>query len=342
MLRASPKSLPAPVKAMGGVREWLWKGKTVAAGEARISAVVTNPGSEIDIRHILSIREHASRFEVSDERIENEKAQPAHSDPVSYYGYQRGYPVLQDIQGTERRLKREQVLSEESILSQVKDPELYPVLSRLQDVYGKIALFRNWFFGPSAPLRREQSTHGRSDLEDGGENLALILSNFRPILRRELIRSLQKLYSGIEDITFEIDSGTVQLFIEETSGRQVPASRLSDGTLRYLFLLAILLNPDPPPLVAIEEPELGLHPDVIPHIAELLIQAAQRTQLVVTTHSRMLVDSLAEQPEAVIVCEKQGDESCFERLDGAHLKDWLERYSLGELWSMGELGGNRW
>lgn len=81
---------------------------------------------------------------------------------------------------------------------------------------------------------------------------------------------------------------------------------------------------------------------MIPHIAELLIQAAERTQLVVTTHSRMLVDALAEQPEAVIVCEKRDDESCFERLDGAHLKDWLERYSLGELWSMGELGGNRW
>lgn len=253
LLRASPKSLPAPVKAMGGVRESLWKGQA-AAEEAIIDAVVTNPGKGMALRHMLTIREHGSRFEVADERIENEKAYPGkHQDPYFYYRYQRGHPVLQDFQDTERRLKREQVLPEESILSQVKDPERYPTLARLQNAYSRIRLHRNWWFGPGAALRREQDTQGRRDLlAEKGSNLTLVLSNFRTKVRKELIHSLKKLYSGIEDIAFQIDSGTVQLFIEETSGRQVPASRLSDGTLRYLFLLAILLNPDPPPLVAIE------------------------------------------------------------------------------------------
>lgn len=95
-------------------------------------------------------------------------------------------------------------------------------------------------------------------------------------------------------------------------------------------------------MVAIEEPELGLHPDLIPHIADLLREASTRMQLVITTHSRPLVDALAEEPESVVVCEKHHGESVFERLDGRRLGKWLEKYSLGELWSIGELGGNRW
>ena len=94
--------------------------------------------------------------------------------------------------------------------------------------------------------------------------------------------------------------------------------------------------------MAIEEPELGLHPDVIPFVAKLLVDASQRTQLLVTTHSQMLVDALGEQPETVVVCERVDGVSRFERLSSAQLKEWLEKYSLGTLWSMGEIGGNRW
>lgn len=115
LLRAAPKSLPAPLKEMGGVRGWLWKGKSVAE-EAVIDAVVTNPGKKMDLRHVLSMRENGSRFEVSDERIEDEKAYPKHENPFFYYQYQRGHPVLRDFQDKDRRLKRELVLPEESIL----------------------------------------------------------------------------------------------------------------------------------------------------------------------------------------------------------------------------------
>jgi predicted ATPase len=192
-------------------------------------------------------------------------------------------------------------------------------------------------------LRKEQSASGRSDfLADSGENLALVLSNIKSRVKKELRVGLEQLYQGIVDLDFQITDGRVQMFVEEEGGRQFPATRLSDGTLRYLCLLAILLHPEPPPLVAIEEPELGLHPDVIPHVAQLLIESSQRTQLLVTTHSQMLVDALGEQPESVIVCERVEGRSRLERLNAAQLKEWLEKYSLGKLWSMGEIGGNRW
>ena len=122
----------------------------------------------------------------------------------------------------------------------------------------------------------------------------------------------------------------------------MPATRLSDGTLRYLCLLAILCDPDPPPVICIEEPELGLHPDILPKLADLLIEASQRTQLIVTTHSDILVDAMTDRPEAVVVCEKHNGCTRMRRLGKDKLAVWLEQYRLGQLWLKGELGGTRW
>ena len=341
LLRASPTNLPQPIKEMGGVREWLWKGPgSQRAGT--IHAAIDYPQGQWPLRHMVKVAEHGERFEVMDERIED-----APSKVVlgfrTYYRFDRGVPEITDVSGKQRRLLRENVAPEESILSQVRDPELYPVLHWLQAQYEKIRLYRSWTFGPASAVRREQSAHGRSDiLNDGGENLALVLSKIRARVKQALIESLQRLYDGIEDIHITVDGGNVLLLLEESGGRTIPSTRLSDGTLRYLGLLAVLLHPEPPPLVAIEEPELGLHPDILPHVAELLVDASQRSQLVVTTHSRILIDALTDHPGSVIVCGQRDGESHFERLDPEAMKVWLDRYSLGDLWSRGEIGGNRW
>ena len=135
----------------------------------------------------------------------------------------------------------------------------------------------------------------------------------------------------------------MQVYLVERGGQvTLPATRLSDGTIRYLCLLAILCHPDPPPLVCIDEPELGLHPDLIGRLANLLREASERCQLIVTTHSDGLVDALTDIPESVVVCDKDEGNTRLRRLDRKDLGHWLESYRLGELWSSGELGGNRW
>lgn len=339
LLRSAPTDLPAPVKEVGGIGEWLWKGKG-SPGRASIEVTLDGGADQPLISHGLTIGEHGQRFELVDEWIERLTGDG--DDVGFYYQFNRGNPELAGEDGAPRALKRKSLNPEESILSQLRDPEIYPVLFRLQEQYRQIRLYRNWSFGPAAPWRREQSTHARSDyLNDGGENLVPVLFNLHSRIRPELIDSLRKLFDGIEDLAFGLGGGNVEMFLKE-GGREIPASRLSDGTLRYLALLAILLHPDPPPLIALEEPELGLHPDVVPHVADLLVRASERTQLVVTTHSRMLVDALSEHPSSVVVCEQEGGESRFRRLDGESLRAWLDQYSLGTLWSMGELGGNRW
>lgn len=352
LLRAAPTNLATPIKKHGGIWEWLWKGK-IAIDEATLEAFVTAPDGPQPIQHSITIANHGGRVEVVNELIQRSididllDNTSIDAEPEQYgvfYAFDRGRPVLYDRENRIRRLQRENLKPEESILSsQYRDPERYPVLSLLRERYEQIRSFRNWFFGPDAPLRHAQSTQMSADfLVDGGDNLALVLSKILPGAKVALREALTKLYEDIEDVNITIEMGNAQLFLQEGGGKPIPATRLSDGTLRYLCLLAILLHPEPPPLVVLEEPELGLHPDIIPHVAELLMRASERTQLVVTTHSRMLVDALSVDPSSVIVCDKVNGESRFERLDPMTLSLWLEKYSLGELWSMGELGGNRW
>ena len=94
-------------------------------------------------------------------------------------------------------------------------------------------------------------------------------------------------------------------------------------------------------LLCIEEPELGLHPDILPRLADLLIEASQRTQIIVTTHSDILVDAMTEIPESVVVCEKKEGKTSMVRLNKEELAVWFDYYRLGQLWTCGEIGGTR-
>jgi predicted ATPase len=106
-----------------------------------------------------------------------------------------------------------------------------------------------------------------------------------------------------------------------------------------MALLAVLLSPNPPPLVCIEEPELGLHPDALMLLGEVLIEASARTQLIVTTHSDTLVSALTDHADSVLVCEHIG-QTQVHRVDADKFRHWLEKYRLGEIWRLGKLGGN--
>ena len=367
LLKSAPLDISKPFRR-DGIREWLWKGPG-APDTIKVETLVDYPQAG-GLRHLLILADRGGRPIVIDEQIEPSETRSDEKEALSYYRPPQNKQTALLIEQSRSKAKQNsknlrsgasttsQVIGrqsegavvefaddfqpEESLLSCAAVMN-YPALWHLKKEFKRIRLYREWSFGPSAALRQSQSAHDRTDfLTEGGTNLALVLSHFQGEHRRQLVAALQEIFDGIVDVTCSVTSGSVSLFLEEENGKQIPASRLSDGTLRYLCLLAILLHPEPPPLIAIEEPELGLHPDVVVKIAELLVDASQRTQIVVTTHSRMLVDALSDHPSSVIVCEKENGESRFTRLDEKRLKAWLDKYSLGELWSSGELGGNRW
>lgn len=345
LLRSASGKLTAPMRGPGGggVKEWIWKGAN--NGHAHIEAVIDYPQGLQPLRHRMEFTETAARFDLLDEAIENRDPDPGHDDPFFFYRFQNGRPALSVYGGGTRTLRREDVAPDESILSQRKDPDQYPELAYLADVYAKTRLYREWSFGRSSVFRSPQSADLPGDrLAEDFSNLGLFLNYLRgiPHAKRALVEHLRALYAGIDDFDVRIKGGTVEVFLTE-GDFTIPASRLSDGTLRYLCLLAVLCDPEPPPLVCIEEPELGMHPDILPKLGDLLIAASERTQIVVTTHSDILVDAMTDLPEAVVTVEKHEGRTQARRLEATDaLRDWLNRYRLGQLWMRGEIGGTRW
>ena len=350
LLAAAPRDLQQPVREGGGVHEWPWKGAE-RLGTAMLDVTVEYPKAAMPLRYRLSFKEAGWRFDLQDEAVENQGPLPGNADPYFYYRYQEGRPVLNvftdaDTTRSSRRLLRDDVKPDQSILSQRRDPDSYPELTYLADQFEGMRFYRELNLGRLTPPRRPQRSDLPKDflLEDAS-NLGVLLSDLlnRPDVRSQILSCAQDFYQAVQDIRIDFTGGQVQIFFHEADLRHsVPATRLSDGTLRYLCLLAILCHPDPPPVICIEEPELGLHPDIIPGVAKLLLEASSRTQLFVTTHSDILVDALSDAPEAVIVCEKSEGATQFQRLSTEELNPWLDRYRLGELWTSGHIGGNRW
>jgi predicted ATPase len=342
LLRSAPDSIVSAIRDGGGVHEWLWKGAPIGV-PASIEAVLKHPWGEGNLKYFFSFGEVGQRFEIRDERIENELPASGHDNPYLYYHFNNGRPVL-NVNDEKRYLKQEDIDPTASILAQRKDPDQYPELTWLGQSFRKIRIYRNWSFGRNTAPRLPQKTDLANDmLEPDASNLGLVLNRLRrdPDVKKRLLEALQVLYQGIDDYDLLLEGGTVQVFFME--GRfPIPATRLSDGTLRYLCLLTILCHPSPPPLICIEEPELGLHPDVLPTLADLMKEASQRTQLIVTTHSDILVDAMTDCPEAVWVCEKDESGTQMRHLTREQLEPWLEKYRLGELWTRGEIGGTRW
>ena len=346
LLHAAPTAFAAAVRDGGGVQEWLWKGDKTTRS-ASIEAVIQGEKGIPDLRYRLTFAASGQRTEVIDEVIEEvEKTDPKAKDVRFYYRFQNGRPALNVRQTsgnyTSRQLKREDLVPDESVLSQRKGSDVYPEITWLGQQFARIQTFREWSFGRYAPLRQPQPADLQTDvLLPDSRNLGLLLNELEHTdASSEFNRLLSRFLPRYHRFSTRIQGGAVQFYLHE-SGLSAPvsATRLSDGTIRFMAILALLLSTKPPPLVCMEEPELGLHPDAVSLLAELLVEASQRTQLIVTTHSDTLVSGLTEHANSVLVCEHRGG-TRLDRVDPDKLKDWLDKYRLGEIWRIGELGGN--
>jgi predicted ATPase len=355
LLARCPVNIQDYFRAGGGAQEWMWKGgeKFTRTGlEVELESV--RPDTPLRFR--LGFTKVGNRIEITDEVLENATIPAGKKEPYSYYRFE-GSAVINvyeghNGEGFQSETQRREALVEDmsltqSVFAQLKDPKAHPEITYVGNAFAGIKLYREWNFGRNTAPRLPQRADLPEDflLEDAS-NLGLVLNDLQhqSESKKPILDYLKKFYDQIESYSVKVYGGTVQIYIHEKGAGSpiIPATRLSDGTLRYLCLLAVLCHPHPPPVICIEEPEIGLHPDMIATVAELLRLASKRTQLFVTTHSDALVDALTDTPESVVVCERGDNGTQLKRLDPEALKDWLKRYSLGELWMKGEIGGARW
>lgn len=350
VLQATPSDLGAPIRRGGGIADWLHRGERVA--EATTIEVVFGDehlersveGSPT-VHYRLTLGTEGASLLVVDERIESEEQLGDGSPPHPYFQHVKGGArMMAHMLGVALTLDSSDLDRTQSIVSQRRDPKIFPEVTSIGDQFGRIAIYRDWSFGPNSIVRQSARIDSRSDrLSESLDNLAVRIAALSrvPAVKKALIAHIADVAPGFSDIVVVPEGGRLQLYLTE-GDYNVAAHRLSDGTLRYLVLLAILLDPSPPPLVVIEEPELGLHFDLVAKLAALLRDARTRMQLVVTTHSEALVDAFSDEPEVVLVCEKRGATTHLERLSREDLAEWLKSYSLGEIWRRGEIGGTRW
>lgn len=175
-----------------------------------------------------------------------------------------------------------------------------------------------------------------------GEDLYSALYNLRalyPNVYQQIEDSLRVGFPGFQHLEFPVVGAgqvTVIWYQEELMAPLYPG-QLSEGTLRFLWLTTVLLAPDPPPLILIDEPEVSLHPELLKLLAGMLQDASTRGQVIVATHSPDLVRWL--QPQDVLVLDKVEGQTQFTWADTLDLEAWLEEYTLRDLWLMGTLGG---
>ncbi len=218
-----------------------------------------------------------------------------------------------------------------------------PAIAEFQKYLAAWTTYANFRTDNDAPVRAARLTRYETQLDADGQNLAGVLHT---------------LYTSNADFEGEIDAAMQSAFGADYNKlvfapaadqrtqlrvkwhellRAQSTADLSDGTLRFLYLLAILANPQPQPLLAIDEPETGLHPSMFPIIAEFAREASRRSQVIFATHSAAFLDAFGREPPTTTIVENQHGITSLRVMEGDQLAHWLKDFTLGELFRSRDL-----
>lgn len=275
----------------GGIPSALWAGARKQNERARMSLRVTL--EDLDYELVCGVPKPAGSMFDLDPEIKEET--------VHFLDGRRRVPLLErgitsvsarDAEG--RRASYPMSLSaSESVLSQLREPHRFPQLSALRQEILHWRFYHQFRTDPESPLRHPQIGFRTPVLSHDGRDLAAALQTIREIGDPiELGKAISRAFPGA---TLKIEGEgarfSLALALPEFK-RPMQARELSDGTLRYLCLLAALLSPRPPAVLALNEPETSIHPDLLEPLAELIVRASRDSQLWVTTHSQQLAGAI--------------------------------------------------
>ena len=195
----------------------------------------------------------------------------------------------------------------------------------------------------TARMRNSWDVYDNRWLKEDAANLAPVLHRLREMDGRSyqrIVDTIRLILPFFSDFELEVEYGSLLLnWRERNSDLVFSASQASDGMLRVMALVTLLLQPDYalPDVLILDEPELGLHPYAVNIIGGLIRAASESTQVIVATQSTALVDCF--EPGDIVVVERDGRSSTFAHLEAESLSEWLEDYSLSELWEKNVIGG---
>jgi len=196
----------------------------------------------------------------------------------------------------------------------------------------------------SALVKKTCDLDDNFSLKKDASNLSAFLYRLKKTSEENFLlieRTIKRIFPNFGEFILEpsrLNEDKIKLeWKEEGNDNYFDANSLSDGTIRFISLATLLLQPTLPSTVIIDEPELGLHPKAISILASLFRKASHRTQLIISTQSVNLVNEF--NPEDIIILNRSDKHTTFSRLDEKDLEQWLNEYSLGELWEKNIIGG---
>ena len=197
----------------------------------------------------------------------------------------------------------------------------------------------------TSAIKRINDINDNHFLQEDGSNIAAFLyflqqkhnKHFKRI--EKTIRSVAPFFNSFNLSPDRLNEDKIRLEWKEEGAPDVylDATSLSDGTLRFICLATLLMHPDPPETIIIDEPELGLHPFAISKLASLIRKVSNNSQVIISTQSSLLVDEF--NTEDIITVDRKDNTTIFNRLDKDKLEHWLEDYSLGQIWNKNIIGG---
>lgn len=196
----------------------------------------------------------------------------------------------------------------------------------------------------SSKLRKPALVNDNEYLREDAANLPAYLYWMQTKFPKEFkkiemtVRSVAPYFDSFNLTPDKLNEDQIRLrWKEKNSDAYFDAKHLSDGTLRFIALATLLLQPETPQVIIIDEPELGLHPFAINKLAGLIQKASANTQIIISTQSVNLVDNF--HPEDIIVVDRKEKQSVFKRLVSDELTEWLNNYSISDLWNKNVIGG---
>jgi len=196
----------------------------------------------------------------------------------------------------------------------------------------------------SSPMKQACNIHDYDSLGVDGHNLPAFLYFIKRHYEKsytQIVRTIQRVAPFFQDFLLEPDAANQDMirlrWKHKANELYFDVNDLSDGTIRFICLITLLLQPNLPTIILLDEPELGLHPYALQILASLFQVVANQTQIIASTQSSIFADFF--DIEDIIIADTKENATIFYRLDREKYKEWFEEYSVGEMWQKNLIGG---
>lgn len=253
--------------------------------------------------------------------------------------------VREGLSNNQETVRYELDNAAESILCQLVDKDRYYQIYTLREAIKDIVLYNYFDTTAKSDMRKPIPPGPSSRLLPDGSNLPLVLNSIKINDKNsytgiaDALNAVNPLFNGFD---FNFLGTSIELLLDERGlNKSVHVTHISDGTLRYLCLLSIIFNHKRGKLVCIDEPEVGLHPDMVGELMQAILQTTGETQYVISTHSDHILNQVSV--ENIIVFEKdENNKTSVKSFKDKEFVNWASQYAAGSLWRNGDLGGNRY